>query len=99
VAKVLQFGTVKAGKSKTLKLVIENRSRTADLRVTLAVPQEGGFTVGAGAGPQYLAPRGRLQVPVTFTPTSRTKFVTVIRVQSSDPQRNEQEARLIGRGR
>jgi len=80
----LNFGTVKRLKPKTVKAVIENKSKTQNLIVSFAI-SGAPFSLPAGTGPVTILPKKKITVFVLFTPPAIGDYVGTLIVNSSDP--------------
>jgi chitodextrinase len=97
VPKTVNFGTVRLGQTKTMKLVIRNGSRAEQMRLTIGnvVPP---FTT-TGSGIHTVLIGGNRTLTVTFKPTGPGKASTKLEVLSSDPRKPRAEITFTGKGK
>jgi hypothetical protein len=94
----VSFGTVKNLRPKTVKVVLENKSKSQSLIVSLAISGPP-FTLTSGAGPFTILPKKKLTVFVSYAPTAPGSHTGTLTVTSSDPVRPALAITLTGRAR
>lgn len=80
----LNFGTHKRGTITKLNFAIANLSKTDILRISIFLPNVPPFAVIKGGGATALAPRGRMQVTVQFSPPFPGSYTQQVNVNSND---------------
>lgn len=93
----LNFGTVRVGKSKQLKLKIKNSGK-GTLAGYVEAPA-GPFTLVSGAGAFNLPPKKTLTVTLRFDPSVAGALTSVLLVSSSDPARPAVSMPIRGKGK
>lgn len=94
----LRFRRTAVGARRTRTLILRNASPTESLTVGLG-KLHAPFTLAISDGPHVLPPRGRLTVPVTFTPLQPGPAVATLSLTTSDPRRKAATVRLRGTSR
>jgi len=96
----LSFGTLKLGKSKTLKVTIQNTTRTTQSLYVNVGTLPGPYTI-TGGGPFTLARGQKRVVTVLFQPTTAGSFPAVLHVSSNslNVSTRSVEIRVTGKGR
>jgi hypothetical protein len=97
VAKSINFGKVKPGKSKEKTLKIKNGDRRASLLVRLGTVEGSGYSLSE-SGLHQLPPRGTLSLKVRFSPTAAGTANGVLPIFSSDARKPTAPVKLKGRG-
>lgn len=94
----IDFGSVGANKSRTLKFTIRNngRSKLAKLRISLTGKQKRSFLI-AGPSKTSLAPGSSTTFKVKFRPRAGEIHKSEIHIRSNDPNENPFDIRLKGR--
>ncbi|MFN3648483.1 MAG: fibronectin type III domain-containing protein [Armatimonadota bacterium] len=96
VATRVNFGRVRVGRSKTVRLLVRNVSRSESLSISTEL-EEGPFSVLDG-GTATIPPNGRHRITLVFRPQTRGRQQRTLLLRSSDPSRAETAVRLRGNG-
>jgi len=94
----INFGTVKRLKPKTKRVVIQNKSKTANLIVSFST-SGAPFSITSGTGPITIPPKKKLKVSVLFTPPAVGDYVGSFTVTSSDPANATKAIPATGKAR
>ncbi|MGV3719376.1 MAG: pre-peptidase C-terminal domain-containing protein [Actinomycetota bacterium] len=94
----VNFGTVKNLRPKTKKVVLQNKSKTQSLIVSLAT-SGAPFTLTSGVGPFTIPAKKKLTVFVSYAPTAPGVHTGTLTVTSSDPIRPIKAITLTGKAR
>ena len=81
--KKVAFGTLKLGKTKTVKVVLENAAKTGNLEVSVAI-SGAPFRIVSGGGASTILPRKKLTVLVIYEPAGAGAAAGTLTVTSSD---------------
>ncbi|MCC2672158.1 MAG: hypothetical protein K0Q72_4630, partial [Armatimonadetes bacterium] len=94
--KKVNFGTLKLGKTKSMKVVLQNTAKTGNLEVNVSI-SGAPFRIVSGGGANTLLPKQKLTVVVIFEPGVVGTFNGVLTVTSSDPAKASVAMPLLGK--
>jgi hypothetical protein len=94
--RALQFGNVRVGRSKTVRLRLQNNGGGP---VTVNLPTMAAPYTLAQTGDLVLLPGGKRNIDVTFTPTAPGRALNGIAITSDDPRGPLIQVPVRGRGR
>lgn len=94
--KKASFGTVKSGKTKSVKLVLTNTDKLGHLEVDVA-SSGAPFRIVSGGGANTIPPKKKLTVVVIFEPSAAGTAAGSLLVTSSDPAKPNVSIPLTGK--
>jgi hypothetical protein len=92
----VKAGPVPIGKKKRKTITIQNLART-ELRGTIIAPDEPFFVI-SGGGSFTLAPKKKRKVVIEFAPVEADRYLDILTITSTDPNRAVVNVSLTGMG-
>jgi len=95
----LNFGKVKLGKTKTLKVTIQNTSKTGTMAGFVSLTGAAGYTLVGGDRPFTLLPKKKLVVSVSFAPPAAGAAAGTVTVLTTATNKPNTAVPLTGTGK
>jgi hypothetical protein len=92
------FGTLKLGKTKSVKLVLQNTAKTGNLVVNVTL-SGAPFRIVSGGGTSTILPKKKLTVTVIYEPSAVGTATGTLFVTSSDPAKPSVSIPLTGKAK
>jgi hypothetical protein len=94
----VSFGTLRVGKTKSVRVVLVNASATASLVVSVGTPSAP-FRIAGGGGSLTVAPRKKATVTLVYEPVAAGTATGTLTLTSTDPNKAVAAISLTGKAK